>query len=49
MNKVYPRWLNIHTYLELLAKPGSNPWAQEVEAYLRRGASGWNERVQKQV
>jgi len=49
LDKVYPRWLQIHTHLDEISKEGSSPWAHEVKAYMTRRASGWNERLEKQV
>jgi hypothetical protein len=33
----------------MLSQPGSNPWAYKVTAYMRRGASGWIEYIEKQI
>jgi hypothetical protein len=49
LDKVYPRWVQIQSHLNTLSQPGSNPWAHEVAAYMRRGASGWIERTEKQI
>jgi hypothetical protein len=49
LDKVYPRWVQIQSHLNMLSQLGLNPWVHEVAAYMRRGASGWIERTEKQI
>lgn len=50
LNKIYPQWIELNSYILKYAEPGTNHWWEDIYRYVNRvGTGGWEDRMKKQL